>query len=424
MKAEEEVNGQPASELLILHPSSVILSFTGLALVAALSLAPLFLGRGAVQPVGRPLLGSRGIGEAVVLLGMGLAIFVRTMADRRHGPYAVLLNIGFILVAAAATACHWCVVDTRYQIVNGERDYFQVQWQSDLYYALLSGEKKDLGGGQYTVPHMYRPLPYGFTRTLEWLTGNWWFACWSYRWFFTYWFVWSYYQFARHFRSPGRSLVALAAYPILYPFSILYYGGQLTDPMSHALFALALCYLVEDRWFLLAMSVALGVLAKETAVIIVLAYFVCHIERPLRALVRSLGPALAGTAAYVAARLPFGWRPASGSINETPPNLWANLGMAPLAHFPESIINQFWIQPLIFIGIFLPFIVWRWRQAEWPLKALFLTLVPLLFASQLLYGWLYESRNYVPLLPVLTTLALTPGRASNPGQVRNPGLAA
>src|SRR5262249_31594800 len=104
--------------------------------------------------------------------------------------------------------------------------------------------------------------------------------------FFTFWFVWTYYQFARHFRSARRSLVALAAYPILYPSSILYYQGQLTDPMSHALFALALCYVVEDRWFLLAITVALGVLAKETALIIVLAYFVCQIGRPLRALAR------------------------------------------------------------------------------------------------------------------------------------------
>jgi hypothetical protein len=236
--------------------------------------------------------------------------------------------------------------------------------------------------------------------------------------------VWSYYQFARHFRSPGKSLLALAAYPILYPFSVLYYEGQLTDPMSHALFALALCYVVEDRWFLLALAVALGVLAKETALIIVLAYFVCHIRRPVRAMIRSSGPALAGAAAYLAARIPFGWRLGAGSINGTPLNLRQNLWRVPLSPFCESIKHQFYIQPIIFIGIFLPFIVWRWRQAEWPLKALFLTLVPLIFASQLLYGWLYESRNYVPLLPVLTTLALSPARKSKLGRVREPSLVA
>src|SRR5262245_32945962 len=142
MKAEREVGGQPAREPFTPHSSSVILSFTGLALLAALSLAPLVLGRTAARPVGNPLLGSREIGEAVVLLGMALAILLRALADRRHEPYAVLLNLGFVLLAAAATACHWYIVDSRYQIRDGERDYFQVQWQSDLYYALLNGEKK------------------------------------------------------------------------------------------------------------------------------------------------------------------------------------------------------------------------------------------------------------------------------------------
>jgi hypothetical protein len=424
MKAEAELGEPPAREQFILHPSSFILPFIGLALLAALSLAPFFLGKAAVRPVGTPLLGSLEIGEAVVLMVMGLAIFVRILADRRCEPYAILLNLGFILIAAGSTACHWCIVDSRYRIVDGEREYFEVQWQSDLYYALLNGEKKDLGVGQFTVPHLYRPLPYGFTRTLEWLSGNWWFACWSYRWFFTYWFVWSYYQFARHFRSPGKSLVALAAYPILYPFSVLYYEGQLTDPMSHALFALALCYVVEDRVFFLAVTVALGVLAKETALVIVLAYFVCHIARPVRALVRSVGPAVAGIIALLAARMPFGWRPQSLSINGTPLNLKENLWQVPLGDLPASIPHQFYIQPIIFIGIFLPMIIWRWRQAEWPLKALFLTLVPLLFASQLLFGWLYESRNYVPLLPVLTTLALTPARKSSASRIREPSLVA
>jgi hypothetical protein len=422
MKAEEEVGGQPERELLIRQSSSFIFPFIGLGLVAGLSLAPFLLGRAAVRPVGTPLLGSREIGKAVVLLGMGLVIFVRALADRRHEPHAILLNLGFVLIAGAATACHWCIVDARYQVVDGQRDYYEVQWQSDLYYALLNGEKKQLGAGQYTVPHLYRPLPYGFTRSLEWVSGNWWFACWSYRWFFTYWFVWSYYQFARHFRSPGKSLVALAAYPILYPFSVLYYEGQLTDPMSHALFALALCYVVEDRVFFLAMAVALGVLAKETALIIVLAYFVCHIDRPVRALLLSIGPAVAGIIALVAARMPFGWRLQSLSINETPLNLRENLWQVPLAELPESIKHQFYIQPIIFIGVFLPFIAWRWRQAEWPLKALFLTLVPLLFASQLLFGWLYESRNYVPLLPVLTTLALAPDPDSNSRRIRDPSI--
>jgi hypothetical protein len=41
---------------------------------------------------------------------------------------------------------------------------------------------------------------------------------------------------------------------------------------------------------------------------------------------------------------------------------------------------------------------------------MFLVLMPLLLASNLCFGWLYESRNYVPLLPLLTALALPANR--------------
>ena len=47
------------------------------------------------------------------------------------------------------------------------------------------------------APHQFRPLPYGFTRSLELVTGDWHFACLAYRWFFLYWFVWGFYRFVR-----------------------------------------------------------------------------------------------------------------------------------------------------------------------------------------------------------------------------------
>ena len=41
-----------------------------------------------------------------------------------------------------------------------------------------------------------------------------------------------------------------------YPLSVWYYQGQLTDPLSHALFVLSLIYVVQDRWLALAASLA------------------------------------------------------------------------------------------------------------------------------------------------------------------------
>jgi hypothetical protein len=53
---------------------------------------------------------------------------------------------------------------------------------------------------------------------------------------------------------------------------------------------------------------------------------------------------------------------------------------------------------------------------------LFLTLVPLVLASNLCFGWMYESRNYLPLVPLLATMALeAKGQARVSARQENPG---
>ena len=108
---------------------------------------------------------------------------------------------------------------------------------------------------------------------------------------------------------------ALLAVLVLYPASVAYYFGQLTDPLSHALFALALVYVIEDRWLPLALAVALGVLAKETAVLLVPAYLACWWRQGGPALVRAALVGTAATAAFLAARLPLGWKPGNAGLN-------------------------------------------------------------------------------------------------------------
>jgi hypothetical protein len=39
---------------------------------------------------------------------------------------------------------------------------------------------------------------------------------------------------------------------------------------------------------------------------------------------------------------------------------------------------------------------------------IYLTLAPLILGSTLCYGWLRESRNYMPVLPIMATMALGP----------------
>jgi hypothetical protein len=338
------------------------------------------------------------IRKAIVLLLLGLAVAWRVQLDEQEGPGSGRVTVGVAFLALALTACHWLIVD---------RDSFQVNWQRDLYLHVFDH--------QYSAPHRYRPLPYGFARLLERMTGDWLFACLAYRWFFTFWFAWAWHRFARLFLSPRRAQLALLPLPILYPLSILYYWGQLTDPLSHALLVLGMIYVVEDRWLALAGALTVGIIAKETAVLLVPAYFACYWRRGLPAWVRTAFLGATAVAAFYAVRLfvDGSWRPSYQDVNGTEGLMvLTNLGIGKPLYESAAPSFEKYLQPFLFVGIFLPAIAWHWRGTDPRLRALFLTLVPLLLASNLCFGWMYESRNYLPLVPLLATMALGAGPLS------------
>jgi hypothetical protein len=373
-------------------------------LVAVLSLGPLVILLVQVRGEGVPVSFIEGYSSAaaawgsriVVLLAMSLAIGLRAAIDRRDEPWSGPLAILLTVLAGLMLVWHAFWVDS---------SSYNDEWQRDMYWKILNFEQ--------IAPHQFRALPYGFTRGLEWFTGDYVFSCLAYRWFFSYWFLWGCYRFARMFHGPACSLVVVAPVFALYSLSVLYYWGQLTDPLSHALFVLALIYVIEDRWLALAAALFLGVLAKETVVIVVPAYLACYWRRGWPAFARTVVLGLACVAAFLAARLPLGWHLGYQQINGTEGlNIGSNLGFEiPKLGIYElynrvAPLYENYLQPFLFVGIFLPFIAWRWRRIDARLRALCLTLVPLLLVSNLCFGWMYESRNYMPLVPLLATMAL------------------
>jgi hypothetical protein len=271
-------------------------------------------------------------------------------------------------------------------------------------------------------------LPYGFVRMLEWITADWWFSCAIYRWYFTFWFLWGAHRFARLFLRPKPALLTVLPLPALYPLSVYYYQGQLTDPLSHALFVLALIYVVQNRWILLAATLALGVLVKETVLLVTVSYAVCCRQQGRPALYRTVVLGTACMTAYFAVRLPIGWRMGFDKINGTEGLMIAsNLGIDLGPHFAyyESVAPPImnYLHPLVFVGTFLPFIFFGWRRLDGRLKNLFLTLTPLMLIANICFGWMYESRNYMPLLPLLGTMAVFPFANRGPHGTRtgNPG---
>jgi hypothetical protein len=367
----------------------------GLLLLAALCILPLLAERRPVDfvPAYKSILAA-GLAKLAVVSCMGLAIGLAIRWSGASESWKVPCL--FVVFAALVVACHWLVVDRMANLAD---------WQRTLYLDILNHAPE--ADGKLRVPHQFRPLPYGFVRGLEWVTGDFWFSCTVYRWFFTYWFLWWSYRFAGFFVPRVAALVAIAPVVVLYPLSVAHYTGQLTDPLSHALFALALVYIIEDRWIVLAVALALGVLAKETAVLLVPAYFACYWRGGLPVMMKTAPLGAACLAAYFAARLPLGWSLGYGSINGTEGLMIAdNLGIGPPRYVGAVPVVFNYLHPLLFVGNFLPFIALKWRQIEARLRAIYVVLTPLLLFSNLGFGWMYESRNYVPLLPLQATMVL------------------
>lgn len=299
----------------------------------------------------------------------------------------------FAVLAAAMTLIHWLEVDQ-----NPDSH----EWQERIYLQQFNGA--------YEAPHNFRPLPHGFVCLLERCTHNWDFACLAYRWFFATWFLWASYTLARRYLDSNRALLTLAPLVLLYPLSIMRYAGQLTDPLSHTLFVLAYLYLLEDRPIALAAALALGIVAKETIVIVGPAYLACYWRRGWRTWLTTAALGVVCVAAFVGTRKLLGWKPGAESMNGVGLMIGTNLGFGePIANLCTPLWENY-LHPLLFVGLFVPLIAWRWRVLDPRLRTLCLVVAPLLLLSNVCYGWLYESRNYVPLIPLLATLAVPPAQ--------------
>jgi hypothetical protein len=321
---------------------------------------------------------------AVLLLLVGF----RAWLDRHEGRWGTLW---LALLAAGMVFAHWVLVDRHRAKYSGS---------TEMYWKLLNHEAD--------APHQYRLLPYGFTRLLEWLTGDLWLAIVAYRWFFSFWFCWVWVRFVERFTSAQAALLSVLILVPLYPCSVAWYFGQLTDPLHHTLFVLGLLWIVEDAWLPLAAALFLGIFAKETSVLLVPAYLAVWYPRGWRPGFRTAGLLLVAVLAFVAAR-GLGWRPDFETINGTSGlMIGTNLGWGEPLYIGSAPLYHNYLHPLLFTLPFLPGIWLHGRQQPRSLWALAVVVIPGILGSCLCFSWLYESRNYVPFLPILVALALPP----------------
>jgi hypothetical protein len=390
----------------------------GVLVVAGVALAPLLLEPRPVRFIGLLPTASVTGPKVCVALALLLPIGLWLWADRRALQRPALVGCALLVLAGAMTAVHAFTVDFAYVTIpvptadggppHPQTIPYAAVWQRHLYLAVFNNSAQPcLGAG--TLPHIYRPLPYGFTRVLEWASTDWWFSCLAYRCFFNFWFLWATYRFVLRYTGPARAWLGVGLLVALYPFSLAYYWGQLTDPMSHALLTLGLIYIVEDNLPGLFVAVVVGVLAKETAGLLVVAYLAVHWRKGLPAFAKAAVVGVGAVAAFLATRLPLGWRPGSSPLHSISGFMvTANLGVGtPVAPTTVPLLQRYF-HLFLFTLVFVPFIVLRWRRTDPQLKALYLSLAPLIFLSSLCFSWMHEPRNFVPLLPIEAAIILAP----------------
>ena len=148
-----------------------------------------------------------------------------------------------------------------------------VQWQIDTHNSVIQMNPA-------AVPHSYRFLPNAFVR---------WLQIWHlqfepsrdlYRMLFGFLLFYAIYRYARLFTSFPGAVLALVLPAIIFPITFENYAGQLTDPMAHLAFVLALYFLATGKFPFFLTTLLVGSLAKETVLAMAGYYLLFHRKDP------------------------------------------------------------------------------------------------------------------------------------------------
>jgi hypothetical protein len=203
------------------------------------------------------------------------------------------------------------------------------------------------------------------------------------------------YRFARLYTNFIGGAIAMLLVCAVYPISFENYVGQLTDPLSHLSFALAFLFLATGDFASLVTVLLIGSLAKET-VLALAGFYAIFCRKDTNYLIKTVALCAAGILIYVGVRLLV----LHGALH------YGQVSGAPPSHIVENWQDYKWHRSFLFTaGAYLPFLAFAWRETPPLLKQLTFYLIPVLFVSSLVFGWLGESRNFMPVVFVLAVVA-------------------
>ncbi len=303
---------------------------------------------------------------------------VRRLSRRR----ALTLIFLIFLLTCVTNSVHRFYVD--HSAVSATSS--NLAWQIEV-------QERVMESSPAVAPHSYRFLPNSIVRWMQLCRFSYESARDTYRLIFGLVLYYAMYRYARLYANYAGAIIALLLVAVVYPVSFEYYAGQLTDPLSHLSFVLAFIFLETGDFGLLLATLLIGSLAKET-VIAMAGYYVIFCRGDKHYLARAATLSVGSLAVYLGVRAfvlksssRYGYEQVSGVA---PGHLWVNLA------------GGRWL-PLVLLtaGAFVPFLIAGYKQTPASLKRQAGFLFPVLFVSSALFGWLFEARNFMPLVFVL-----------------------
>lgn len=257
------------------------------------------------------------------------------------------------------------------------------------------------------IPHSYRILPDCLLAWLQLLTGTYFAAAVILR-ITCYWLLLGLiYAASRKWWDARSALVSLVLFPLVYVPSIRYYAGQLTDPVSHLLFMLSIWFLISRRFWMFLPSVVIGVLAKESILVMpIYAAIAPGLSATTR--LKWMSPLILGAAAAVAIRWKVSQNPEFESISGLTPDHYKS-NLADVWHWSRQTWQTLgwpWLATVL---------AWRSQPRELLGLAVFLTVC--LWTSNLFFSHLMEARNFVPAaIPLILMASNSLSRACSSGR--------
>ncbi len=295
----------------------------------------------------------------------------------------ISLFILLILISFVLFDIHYIYIDSPSRYSSHYFDHISNhQWQIEIHKDVLALSPK-------IIPHSYRFLPNSLTKVFEFFTGDFSYARALYRYTFMFLLLFSIYYYARLFYNHETALLSVLFYAMIYPISIRFYAGQLTDPISHLLFVWSFIFLQLDCFIYFALSILIGMLAKETILVMPIYYILTQMNDKKRW-------AKGGILLAVGILMFFMIRMIVTSNDLT----YKNISGVEISHIQRnlSFLGLWGRQVSYTIGILLPFLVLAWRTTRKELKHLVMFLLPMLLLSNSIFSWLHEARNLIPVV--------------------------